>query len=92
MITCEWSCFISFALGQLTSAEQEESEKFKMKIYISSGIPTHARHSTTGKSVLETARPRRLDDDLWFNNVLQDNGIQINNHYVTTRVKGEVRE
>ena len=55
---------------------KEEGEKFKMKIYVSSGIRTNARHSATGKSALKTARSRRLDDDLWFN-VLQDSGIQI---------------
>ena len=34
-------------------------------------------HSTTGKSAIQTARPRCLDDYLWFN-ALYDSGIQIN--------------
>ena len=43
MTTCEWSCLISFALDPLTCSERRGgSEKFKMKIYVSSGIRTHA--------------------------------------------------
>ena len=49
-------CMISFALAPLSCSEQKGSEKFKMKIYVFSGIRTHARHSTTGKSALKTAR------------------------------------
>ena len=49
----------------------------KIKIYVSSGIRIHARHSTTVGSALLTIQPRGFDDELWFN-VLQDNGIQIN--------------
>ena len=47
-----------------------------MKIYVPSEIRTNARHSSTGKSALYTARPRRLDDDLLFN-ILQESKIQI---------------
>ena len=51
-------------------------QKFKMKIYASSGIRTQPRQSKTGKSAPQTARPRGFDGDQWFN-VLQDNGLQI---------------
>ena len=37
----EWTCLISFATAPLTCSEREGSEKFKMKIYVSSGIRTH---------------------------------------------------
>ena len=37
----EWTCLISFATAPLTSSERGGSEKFKMKIYVSSGIRTH---------------------------------------------------
>ena len=43
MTTGEWSCLISFAWDQLTCSERRGgSEKFKMKIFVSSGIRTHA--------------------------------------------------
>ena len=43
MTTGEWSCLISFAWDPLTCSERRGgSEKFKMKIYVSSGIQTHA--------------------------------------------------
>ena len=43
MTTGEWSCLISFAWDPLTCSERRRgSEKFKMKIYVSSGIRTHA--------------------------------------------------
>ena len=43
MTTGEWSCLISFAWDPLTCSERRGgSEKFKMKIYVSSGIRTHA--------------------------------------------------
>ena len=45
MTTGEWSCLISFTWAPLTCSEREGSEKFRMKIYVSSG----------------TARPRWLD-------------------------------
>ena len=38
----EWTCLISFATAPLTCSERGGSEKFKMKIYVSSGIRTHA--------------------------------------------------
>ena len=37
----EWTCLISFATAPLTCSERGRSEKFKMKIYVSSGIRTH---------------------------------------------------
>ena len=37
----EWTCLISFATAPLTCSERGGSEKFKMKIYVSSGIRTH---------------------------------------------------
>ena len=49
MTSGEWTCFISFATAPLTCSERWGSEKFKMKIYVSSGIRTHTQ-STTGKS------------------------------------------
>ena len=41
MTSGEWSCLISFATAPLTCSEQGGSEKFKMKIYVSSGIRTY---------------------------------------------------
>ena len=41
MTTGEWSCLISFTWTPLTCSERGGSEKFKMKIYVSSGIRTH---------------------------------------------------
>ena len=38
----EWTCLISFATAPLTCSERGGCEKFKMKIYVSSGIRTHA--------------------------------------------------
>ena len=65
----ESSCLISFAWAPLSCSKRVGSEKFEMKIYVSSGIRTHTRHSTAGKSA------RRLDNVI---DVLQDSGIQIN--------------
>ena len=70
MTSGESSCLISFARATLTCSERGGSEKFKMKIYVSSGIRTH----TTPR---RGSRGRRLNDGQKFN-VLQDNGIQIN--------------
>ena len=43
MTTGEWSCLISFAWDLLTCSKgRGGSEKFKMKIFVSSGIRTHA--------------------------------------------------
>ena len=50
MTSGEWTCLISFATAPLTCSERGGSEKFKMKIYVSSGIRTHTGQSTTGKS------------------------------------------
>ena len=55
MTSGEWTCLISFATAPLTCSERGGSEKFKMKIYVSSGIRTHTRQSTTGK--LQRLRP-----------------------------------
>ena len=55
MTSSEWTCLISFATASLTCSERGGSEKFKMKIYVSSGIRTHNRQSTTGK--LQRLRP-----------------------------------
>ena len=41
MTSGEWTCLISFAKAPLTCSERGGSEKFKMKIYVSSGIRTH---------------------------------------------------
>ena len=38
MTSGEWTCLISFATAPLTCSERGGSEKFKMKIYVSSGI------------------------------------------------------
>ena len=54
MTSGEWTCLISFATAPLTCSERGGSEKFKMKIYVSSGIRTHTQ-STTGK--LQRLRP-----------------------------------
>ena len=61
MTAGEWSSLISFAMAPLSCSEQEGSEKFKMKIYFTSGIRTHAQHSATDKSALYTALPHWLD-------------------------------
>ena len=42
MTTGEWSGLISFTWAPLTCSEWGGSEKFKMKIYASSSIRTHA--------------------------------------------------
>ena len=42
MTSGEWTCLISFATAPLICSERGGSEKFKMKIYVSSGIRTHA--------------------------------------------------
>ena len=42
MTSGEWTCLISFATAPLTCSERGGSEKFKMKIYVSIGIRTHA--------------------------------------------------
>ena len=41
MTSGEWTCLISFATAPLTCSKRGGSEKFKMKIYVSSGIQTH---------------------------------------------------
>ena len=41
MTSGEWTCLISYATAPLTCLERGGSEKFKMKIYVSSGIRTH---------------------------------------------------
>ena len=41
MTSGEWTCLISFATAPFTCSERGGSEKFKMKIYVSSGIRTH---------------------------------------------------
>ena len=87
MTSGEWTCFISFATAPLTCSERGGSEKFKMKIYVSSGIRTHTPPVHDRKVTAPyTARPRGLDGDQWFY-VLHDNGIQfLKKCYVTTRV------
>ena len=47
MTTGEWSCLISFAWDPLSCSEQAGIEKFKMKIYVCSGIRTHQLRATT---------------------------------------------
>ena len=41
LTTGECSCLISFTWDPLTCSERGWSEKFKMKIFVSSGIRTH---------------------------------------------------
>ena len=41
MTSGEWTCLISFATAPFNCSERGGSEKFKMKIYVSSGIRTH---------------------------------------------------
>ena len=41
LTTGEWSCLISFIWAPLTCSERGGSEKFKMKIYVSSGTRTN---------------------------------------------------
>ena len=69
MTSGEWTCLISFATAPLTCSEQGGCEKFKMKIYVSSGIRTHTPpvHDRKVSSAPQTARPRGLDGDQWFN-------------------------
>ena len=77
MTSGEWSCLISYATTPLTCSEQGGSEKFKMKIYVSSGIRTHTMPVHDRKvSALDRSATKAIDNQ-WFN-VLQDNGIQIN--------------
>ena len=49
----EWSCLISFAWDPLSCSEQAWIEKFKIKIYVSSGIQTY----TTPQPVKQRFRP-----------------------------------
>ena len=68
MTSGEWTCLISFATAPLTCSERGASEKFKMKIYVSSGIRTHAPPVHDRKvAAPKTARPRGLDGDQWLN-------------------------
>ena len=84
MTSGEWTLLISFATAPLTCSERRGSEKFKMKIYVFSGIRTHTTPVHDRK--VSAFDRLGLDSDQWFN-VLQDNGIQIlTNCYVTTRV------
>ena len=56
---CEWTCLISFATAPLTCSEQGGSEKFKMKIYVSSGIRTYTAPVHDGKvSALDRSATR----------------------------------
>ena len=55
----------------------EGARNSKWKYMFPAGFQPKPLHSTTGISALLTARPRRLDDDLWFND-LQDSRTQIN--------------
>ena len=41
MTSGEWTCLISLTWAPLTFSERGGSEKFKMKLYVSSGIRTH---------------------------------------------------
>ena len=51
MTTGEWSCLISFTWAPLTCSEWGGSEKFKMKIYISSGIRTNGAVANENKHI-----------------------------------------
>ena len=76
----------SFHLHMLhwTVRNRKGAKNSKFKIYVSSGIRIHARHSMTVQSALWTTQSRGFNDELCIK-VLQDNGTQINkNHYVTT--------
>ena len=69
MTTGEWSLLISFIWASLSCLERVGSEKFEMKIYLSSGVE---RTSDTLRQVNQRLKLQRwLDDDLWFY-VLQD--------------------
>ena len=68
MTSGEWTCLISFATAPLTCSERGGSEKFKMKIYVSSWIRTHTPPVHDRKVAAPwTARPRGLDGDQWLN-------------------------
>ena len=78
MTTGEWSCLISFAWDPLTCSERRGgSEKFKMKIYVSSGIRTHA--SATTRLVEQRFRPLGYDTlmKITLINVLLDSWIKL---------------
>ena len=53
MTTGEWSCLISFTWAPLTCSERRRSEKFKMKMYVSSGIRTHTTPADRKVSALD---------------------------------------
>ena len=76
MTSGEWTCLISFAKALLTCSERGGSEKFKMKIYVSSGIRTHPTPVHDRKVSVLDRSATRFDGDQWFN-VVQDNGIQV---------------
>ena len=52
MTTVEWSCLISYAWDQLSCSEQPGIEKFKMKMYVSSGFEPTRHHATTSETAL----------------------------------------
>ena len=56
MTTGEWSCLISFTWVPLTCSERGGSEKFKMKLYVSSEI----RNITDARPRQESQRLRPL--------------------------------
>ena len=76
MTTGEWSCLISFAWDPLTCSERRRgSEKFRMKIYVSSGIRTHA----SPRHVEQRFRPLGYDTlmKITLINVLMDSWIKL---------------
>ena len=67
--------FICMDSDELFGTGREQNENICLQR--DSNPHPNAPITTTCKSALSTARPRRLADDLWFN-VLQESGIQIN--------------
>ena len=77
MTTGEWSCFDFICMGSVVLFGTDRERKIQNENMSTLAFEPTPRHSTTGESAPKTARPRRLDDDMWFN-VLQDSVIQFN--------------
>ena len=84
----EWTCLISFATAPLNCSERGGSEKFKMKIYVSSGIRTHTHHASP-RQESQLLRPLSHEGLMVISGLMSYRimGYKLKkNCYVTTRV------
>ena len=91
MTSGESTCLISFATAPLTCSERGGSEKFKMKIYVSSGIrthttPVHDRKVTAlsheGLMVISGLMSYRINGYKFKKKLLRDNTCQLDYGYM----------